>query len=66
MELNGKEYYDSSFAIRDLTQALNKENLEEHLSPEQKAVSRAIECLAEKSLRNSHNVYRLENINKVP
>ncbi|CAD6198767.1 unnamed protein product [Caenorhabditis auriculariae] len=61
VELNGVEYYDSAFIIEELTILLKRQGFEEHLSEEQRAVSRAFECLAEKSLALSSFVTRIEN-----
>jgi hypothetical protein len=49
-ELNGIEYPDSGFAIRDLSNILKKEALEIHLNDEQRSAARAFETLAEQSL----------------
>ncbi|CAI4232979.1 unnamed protein product [Auanema sp. JU1783] len=65
VEYNGKEYHDSSFIIRDLTNILEKKSLEEHLSDEQRATGRAFEKMAETSLSQSLLVSRLENIDKI-
>ena len=65
MELNGKEYPDSAFIIRDLTVVLDKKSMEDHLSEEQKAAARAFEKLAELSLVQSHYLFMIENVDKV-
>lgn len=49
VELNGIEYCDSSFIIRDLTKLLKKEAVDASLSDEQKAVSRAFSQMVENS-----------------
>ncbi|KAK6045993.1 hypothetical protein COOONC_16503 [Cooperia oncophora] len=61
--LEGVEYPDSSFIIRDLTRILGVK-LEDHLNDEQKAISRAFEELAHHSLLASHRLFRLENVSQ--
>lgn len=49
VELNGKQYADSGFIIRDLSRIYNKDELESSLSAEQKACARAFEQMIENS-----------------
>ncbi|CAP37749.2 Protein CBG20802 [Caenorhabditis briggsae] len=67
VELNGKEYYDSSFILRDVDEAIKPQHpsLDDHLSVEQKAVSRAFEAMIEKSMSISAWFYRMENTEKM-
>ncbi|CAB55104.1 Failed axon connections homolog [Caenorhabditis elegans] len=65
VELNGKEYYDSSFILRDIDQVIKHTSLDDHLSAEQKATSRAFEAMSEKSLAISACYYRMENVEKM-
>ncbi|CAJ0924464.1 unnamed protein product, partial [Mesorhabditis belari] len=65
VELDGIEYYDSAFTISNLTSALNKSSLEDHLTDEQKAVSRAFEKMTENSFNISHIPLRLEHIGEI-
>uniref|UniRef100_A0A0N5ARX1 Thioredoxin-like_fold domain-containing protein n=1 Tax=Syphacia muris TaxID=451379 RepID=A0A0N5ARX1_9BILA len=50
LEYNGREYPDSSLAIRDMSAICLKEPLESHLTEQQVAAARAFEKLAECSL----------------
>ncbi|VDD85294.1 unnamed protein product [Enterobius vermicularis] len=50
LEYNGREYPDSSLAIRDMTEIHSKESMENHLTDEQRCTARAFEKLAECSL----------------
>lgn len=67
VELNGQEYYDSSFILRDVDEAIGPKHtsLDDHLSAEQKATSRAFEAMTEKSLAISAWFYRMENAGKL-
>ncbi|CAB3405434.1 unnamed protein product [Caenorhabditis bovis] len=66
VELNGVEYHDSTFIIRDLDKMLpNHTSIDDHLSPEQKAASMAFEALIEKPLLLSSMVFRIENLDKL-
>jgi len=49
VELNGVEYDDSTFIIRDLTKIFKKESMDASLSTEQKAISRAYEQMIDAS-----------------
>lgn len=49
VELNGVEYDDSTFIIRDLTKIFKKESIDGSLSAEQKAVTRAFEQMMDTS-----------------
>ncbi|KAH7694446.1 Protein Y48C3A.3, partial [Aphelenchoides avenae] len=46
VELDGKEYDDSEFIIRELTVLFNKQSMEAHLNDHDKAAARGIEKLA--------------------
>lgn len=59
VELNGIEYCDSSLAVRDLTQIMQKESIESVLNLEQRAVARALENLTECSLLPTSAYFRL-------
>jgi len=50
VELNGKEYPDSSIILRELTQIFDKQNLESNLTLEQKGYARALGSMCENSL----------------
>lgn len=49
IELNGVQYADSGFIIRELIKRFNKTDLDSHLSGEQKAIARAFEQMVENS-----------------
>jgi len=59
VELNGVEYDDSSFIIRDLTKLMKKESIDGPLSAEQKAVSRAYEQMVDTSTMPSFGYIRI-------
>ncbi|KAH7697492.1 Protein Y48C3A.3, partial [Aphelenchoides avenae] len=50
VELDGKEYADSAFIIRDLGKILGKESMEAHINDEHKAAARAFEKLLENEI----------------
>uniref|UniRef100_A0A0R3RN14 Thioredoxin-like_fold domain-containing protein n=1 Tax=Elaeophora elaphi TaxID=1147741 RepID=A0A0R3RN14_9BILA len=58
LEYNGKEYPDSTLAIRDMTAIFAKESMENHLNDEQKAIARAFEAMAENSLAMAVGYFR--------
>ncbi|CAJ0587160.1 unnamed protein product, partial [Mesorhabditis spiculigera] len=64
VELDGVEYYDSTFIIRDLSEAL-RINLEDHLTDEQRAVARAFEKMMELSFGISHLRVKMEHLDEV-
>lgn len=49
IELNGVQYADSGFIIKDLTRIFGKDDLESTLTTEQKACARAFEQMADHS-----------------
>ncbi|EFO17119.1 hypothetical protein LOAG_11383 [Loa loa] len=59
LEYNGKEYPDSTLAIRDMTRIFAKESMENHLNDEQKATVRAFESMAENSLIMTVGYFRI-------
>uniref|UniRef100_A0A8R1DGZ8 Failed axon connections n=1 Tax=Caenorhabditis japonica TaxID=281687 RepID=A0A8R1DGZ8_CAEJA len=65
VELNGKEYFDSNFILRDVDASLKHPSLDDHLSAEQKSTSRAFEAMTEKSLAISVWHHRMENVGKL-
>ncbi|EGT41012.1 hypothetical protein CAEBREN_12900 [Caenorhabditis brenneri] len=65
VELNGKEYYDSSFILRDVDEAIKHVSIDDHLSAEQKATSRAFEAMTEKSMAVTAWYNRMENAEKL-
>lgn len=50
IELNGAEYADSTFIIDALITHFHKEDMDSHLSAEEKAVARAFDHLIEEQL----------------
>ncbi|CAI2330267.1 unnamed protein product [Caenorhabditis sp. 36 PRJEB53466] len=65
VELNGKEYYDSAFILRDVDDSIKQPSLDDHLSAEQKSTSRAFEAMTEKSLAISAWFYGVENASQL-
>ncbi|CAI5440783.1 unnamed protein product [Caenorhabditis angaria] len=66
VEYNGVEYFDSNFIIRDLDKTIDQHvSIDDHLTSEQKATTRAFEAMIEKSLSISAWVNRLENADKI-
>lgn len=65
VEFNGKEYFDSSFILRDVDELIKHTSLDDHLSAEQKSTSRAFEAMTEKSMAISAWFYRMENVEKL-
>jgi len=63
VELNGKEIADSNFVIAELEKHFNKETLESHLNPEQKAQELAFEYMLEESLFWVMVYFRAQDIN---
>lgn len=62
VELDGKEYADSSFIIRDLSKLLGKDAMESPINDEHKAAARAFEKLLEGELWLISWRDRIENI----
>jgi glutathione S-transferase len=65
IELNGKQYADSGFIIKELTRIFNKNELESSLSLEQKAIALAFEKMTENATVASYGYIRwVENADK--
>jgi len=58
VELNGKEYVDSAFIIRDLTQIFKKDGMLAHLSDAEKGQLRAIEQMTENTTLVTYAFFR--------
>lgn len=65
IELNGQEYDDSAFIIRDLPSILERPSLDDHLTDEEKAVSLAFEKLVEYSLYLGSAKFRYQHMDKI-
>jgi len=65
VELNGVQYNDSAFVIRDLPEKLGIQSLDEGLSNQDKAISLAFERLVENSLFLGSAKFRCEHMDEI-